>query len=123
MSGGEAKLLGRWGEALVAADLRRRGFRILASGYRSRFGEIDLIATDDKYLCFLEVKLRGTGALVSGREAVDRRKQRRLRTTAEYWLAEHPAEPLQPRFDVAEVWAPQGTATRRPRITYLENAF
>ena len=43
MSGAEAKLLGRWGEALVAEDLRRRGWRIVAAGYRSRFGEIDLI--------------------------------------------------------------------------------
>ena len=49
MSGGEAKLLGRWGEALVADDLRKRGCTILASGYRSRFGEIDLIAADPAF--------------------------------------------------------------------------
>ena len=56
-------------------------------------------------------------------EAVDRRKQARLRATAELYLAEHPEEARQPRFDVAEIYAPQGTATRRPRITWLENAF
>lgn len=54
---------------------------------------------------------------------MDRRKQARLRATAELYLAEHPEEARQPRFDVAEIYAPQGTATRRPRITWLENAF
>ena len=111
MSGGEAKLLGRWGEALAAAELRRKGWKVLAAGYRSRFGEIDLIAATDKYLSFIEVKLRTEERFALGREAVD------------LYLAEHPEEARQPRFDVAEIYAPQGTATRRPRITWLENAF
>ena len=123
MSGGEAKLLGRWGEALAAAELRRKGWKVLAAGYCSRFGEIDLIAATDKYLSFIEVKLRTEERFALGREAVDRRKQARLRATAELYLAEHPEEARQPRFDVAEIYAPQGTATRRPRITWLENAF
>lgn len=123
MSGGEAKLLGRWGEALVADDLRKRGCTILASGYRSRFGEIDLIAADRRYLMFVEVKLRRDAAFAMGREAVDARKQTRLRTTAELWLAEHPEEARQPRFDVAEVYAPQGMGTEKPHIVYIENAF
>lgn len=123
MSGGEAKLLGRWGEALAAEELRKKGWRILAAGYRSRFGEIDLIAADGAYLAFVEVKLRKDANFVPGRAAVDRRKQARLRATAELWLAEHPGLALQPRFDVAEICAPQGAATRNPRITWIENAF
>ena len=123
MSGGEARLLGRWGEARTADWLRRRGYTILAAGYHSRFGEIDLIARDDKYLCFIEVKLRKNDAFAPGRAAVDARKQQKLRTTAELWLAGHPQTALQPRFDVAEVYAPQGTATHMPEIRYIENAF
>ena len=123
MSGGEAKLLGRWGEAKAAELLRQRGYTIVAAGYHCRFGEIDLIATTDKYLCFIEVKLRKNDSFAPGRAAVDRRKQQKLRTTAECWLAEHPDIGLQPRFDVAEIFAPQGTATRAPRITWIENAF
>ena len=46
-------LLGRWGESLVAEELRRRGCRVVASGYRTRFGEIDLIAEDGPYLLFV----------------------------------------------------------------------
>lgn len=123
MSGGEARLLGRWGEAKAAELLRKRGYAILAAGYQCRFGEIDLIAQTDKYLCFIEVKLRKNDSFAPGRAAVDKRKQQKLRTTAELWLAEHPAEGLQPRFDVAELYAPQGMATREPAFYYWENAF
>ena len=122
MSGAEAKLLGRWGEALVAEDLRRRGWRIVAAGYRSRFGEIDLIAEDGRYLAFVEVKLRKSGAFAPARAFVDRRKQEKLRLAAQLYLAENPTQ-LQPRFDVVEIYAPQGTETCRPQISRVENAF
>ncbi len=123
MSGGEARLLGRWGEAKTAELLRKRGYTILAAGYHCRFGEIDLIAAYDKYLCFIEVKLRKDASFAPGRAAVDRRKQQKLRTTAQCWLAEHPEVELQPRFDVAELYAPQGMDTRAPEFHYWENAF
>ncbi len=120
--GGELRLLGRWGEARVAEDLRRRGHTLLASGFSCRFGEIDLISTVGEYLVFTEVKLRRNDLVAPGRAAVNGAKQRRLRLTAEYYLLSHPTR-LQPRFDVAEVYAPQGTDTARPRIIYFENAF
>ena len=123
MSGGEAKLLGRWGETLAAEERRRQGWQILAAGYRSRFGEIDLIAANDKYLAFIEVKLRTSEGFAPGRAAVDTRKQNRLRATAELWLAEHPGGGRQPPFDGAESFGPRPGATRAPRITWIENAF
>lgn len=116
------KLLGRWGEERVADYLRSNGYRLLAAGYRCRFGEIDLIARNDKYIIFTEVKLRKNDKFALGRVFVDMRKQGRIRTTAEFYLAQHPTE-LQPRFDVAEIYAPQGTETKSPHIVYLENAF
>ena len=116
------RLLGRWGESLVAKELRRRGCRVVASGYRTRFGEIDLIAEDGPYLLFVEVKLRKSDRFAPGRAFVDRGKQERIRTTAEIYLSQNPTK-RQPRFDVAEVYAPQGTATAQPKIVYLENAF
>lgn len=120
--GGDRKLLGRWGEALAAEDLRKKGCHILAAGWRCRYGEIDLIAADRTYLRFVEVKLRKDARFAQAREAVDARKQERLRLSAQLYLAENPTG-LQPRFDVAEVYASQGTATREPRIVYIENAF
>ena len=122
MSGQESRLLGRWGEALAAEELRRRGCAILEAGWRCRFGEIDLIVQDGPCLCFVEVKLRRTDAFGRAGEFVDRRKQEKLRTSAQLYLAEH-STALQPRFDVVEVFAPQGLDTRAPSINWLKNAF
>ena len=122
MSGQESRLLGRWGETLAAEYLRQRGFSILGAGWRCRFGEIDLIAADKNYLCFVEVKLRKSAAYGTAGAFVDRRKQEKLRLTAQMYLSEHPTD-LQPRFDVVEIYAPQGMETRQPDIHMLENAF
>lgn len=122
MSGGDTKLLGRWGEALVAADLRRRGHTLLAAGWQCRQGEIDLISSDGKYIIFTEVKLRKNADFAPARAFVDGRKQGKLRVTAELYLAQNPTA-LQPRFDVAEVYAAQGMETRDPKIQYIEDAF
>lgn len=118
----DARLLGRWGESRVADWLRANGYRLLASGYRCRFGEIDLISANQRYICFTEVKLRHCADFAQAREFVDRRKQERVRLTAEHYLSEHFSD-LQPRFDVAEVYAPEGISTKNPQINYLENAF
>ena len=115
-------LLGRWGESLVAEELRRRGCRVVASGYRTRFGEIDLIAEDGPYLLFVEVKLRKDHHLAQAREFVTPAKQRKVRIAAQYYLLDHPTQ-LQPRFDVIEVYAPQGRDTAQPEICHWENAF
>ena len=50
---GKSNLLGAWGEALAAEYLRKKRYNILASGYRCRYGEIDLIATNRTYLVFV----------------------------------------------------------------------
>ena len=120
--GAENHLLGKWGEALVAEDLRKKGWQVLAAGYRCRLGEIDLISRKGRFIVFLEVKLRKSEDYGRAAEAVDRRKQSRLRATAQLYLAQRPTD-LQPRFDVAEVYAPQGMETPAPRIGYIENAF
>lgn len=122
MTGGDRQLLGRWGETRVADWLRARGWRVVAAGWRCRFGEIDLVAENDKYIIFTEVKLRKSAAFAPARAFVDRGKQERVRATAQLYLLEHPTA-LQPRFDVAEVYAPEGVATRKPEINYIEDAF
>ena len=113
---------GPWGEALAAAYLRKKRYTLVAAGYQSRFGEIDLIVRDKQYLVFVEVKLRKSPSFAAAREYVDRRKQDKIRVTASMYLAENPTK-LQPRFDVIEIYAPQGTQTRDPEIYHLEDAF
>ncbi len=122
MSGQTSRLLGRWGEMLAADYLRKKGFQLLGAGWRCRFGELDLIAADREYLCFVEVKLRKSSAYGSAGAFVDWRKQEKLRLAAQLYLLEHPTQ-LQPRFDVVEIYAPRGMKTEQPEIRYLENAF
>ena len=122
MSGQRSRLLGQWGEERAAEFLRRKGFQITAARWSCRFGEVDLIAEDGRFLCFVEVKLRKDSSFGTPGEFVDRRKQEKLRTAALLYLSEHPTT-LQPRFDVVEIYAPQGTGTKTPQIFYWENAF
>lgn len=118
----ETKLLGAFGEDTACRWLRRHGYRILGRNFSCRFGEIDIIARKGKYLAFVEVKMRKNADHGAAMEFVTPAKQRRLIQTAEYWLMKNPVE-LQPRFDVAEVYAPEGLMTRKPEIHYIEDAF
>ena len=119
---GRNNLAGAWGESLAAAYLQKKRYKIIATGYRCRFGEIDLIATDKKHLVFVEVKLRKSNSFADARDFVNYHKQNRLRTTAELYLSQNPTE-LPARFDVIEIYAPQGVETKKPEIHHLEDAF
>ena len=119
---GKSSLLGSWGEALAAEYLRGKHYKIEAAHYYSRFGEIDLIARSREYLVFVEVKLRKNARFAKASEAVNRRKQDRLRITASIYLSENPTK-LQPRFDIIEIYAPEGMETIHPEICHMEDAF
>ena len=119
---GRNNIVGAWGETVAAQYLQKKKFKILACGYRCRYGEIDLIVSNREYLVFVEVKLRKNDNFADAREFVDIRKQNRLRTTAEIYLSQNPTD-LQPRFDVIEIYAPEGTETKKPTIHHLEDAF
>lgn len=111
---------GNQGEAEVANYLRKKGYTLLASQWRCRFGELDLVAKDrDGTICFVEVKLRGAGSIALPREFVDTRKQERLRKTAAAYLSTHELD-APARFDVAEVYEENNGTLR---IEYLEDAF
>ena len=119
---GRSNLLGGWGEALAAEYLRKKRYEIVAQGFRSRFGEIDLIVKNRTYLAFVEVKLRKSDRFAGAMEYVDRRKQDRIRMTASIYLSQNDTK-LQPRFDVIEIYAPQGMDTQKPEIIHMEDAF
>ena len=111
---------GNRGEAEVARYLRKKGYTLLASQWRCRFGELDLVAKSRRgTVCFVEVKLRGAGSIALPREFVDPRKQERLRKTAAVYLSAHELD-VPARFDVAEVYEESdGTL----RVKYLKDAF
>lgn len=119
---GRNNITGAWGEQAAAAYLLKKKYKILGTNYRCRFGEIDIIAANRAFLVFVEVKLRKSAAFAAAAEFVDIRKQERLRTTAELYLSENPTK-LQPRFDVIEIYAPDGIYTVTPTINHIEDAF
>lgn len=113
---------GAAGEILAARFLREKGYSIVASNYRCRFGEIDIIAAIDPYIVFVEVKTRAKGALLAPREAVTASKRQRLLRTAAMYLRAFPTD-KQPRFDVVEVWADGGVPLKALQIDHLIGAY
>ena len=119
---GNSNVLGSWGEAVAAQYLRDKKYLIVAAGYTTRFGEIDLIVKNRKFLVFVEVKLRKSANFAAARDYVDRKKQDRIRVSASIYLSKNPTK-LQPRFDVIEIYAPEGLQTQNPEILHMEDAF
>lgn len=107
---------------MAAEFLRKQRFKVLATNYRCRYGEIDLIVSNRRFIVFVEVKLRKCDRFAQALEHVDVRKQSKIRTTAEMYLSQNETD-LQPRFDVIEIYAPQGVQTKNPIINHLEDAF
>ena len=119
---GRNNIVGAWGESLAAEYLLKKRYKLVAANYACRYGEIDLIVSNKKFLVFVEVKLRKSASFARAMEYVDSYKQNRIRTTAEVYLSMNPTQ-LQPRFDVIEIYAPDGMATEKPEIYHLEDAF
>jgi len=116
------KIQGRWGEVRASEYLKKKGYDIIGMGYATRFGEIDIIAKDKTFVVFVEVKLRKSDKFAPAMAFVTAEKQRRIVTTAGLWLTQNDLG-LQPRFDVIEVYAPQGIGTVDPKINHIVNAF
>ncbi len=112
---------GEWGELEAARHLRRAGYEIVASNYRCRMGEIDIIAREGNTVVFVEVKTRSPEAVTLPREAVTYQKQQRLCRTALYYLGSK-AENTSLRFDVIEVFF-DGSFSSPARINHIKDAF
>ncbi len=95
--------LGKLGEDIACAELTRRGYAILARRYRTRFGEIDIVARDGGTTVFVEVKTRDGDRFGDGAEAVTGWKQRRVAAMAVDYLARHRLHDTPCRFDVVAI--------------------
>ncbi|MBQ0005536.1 MAG: YraN family protein [Clostridiales bacterium] len=95
---------GRAGEEYASAMLESKGYRIYDRNYSTAFGEIDIIAVKGRCIHFVEVKARGRVDCGYPSEAVDRRKQSRIRRVAEYYIRSKHLAGYDVCFDVAEVW-------------------
>ncbi len=91
--------IGSRGEDLAVSFLEREGYRILKRGYRTRYGEIDIIAADGEIIAFVEVKMRRGERFGSPSEAIDGRKQRQIARIARQFIASRRCEEKVFRFD------------------------
>jgi len=107
------------GQLMAENFLQQKGYNIIARNYRVRGGEIDIIATYENYLIFIEVKTRSKIAYGLPREAVGAAKQNRIKNTAMHYIAENELADQDCRFDVVEVL----TRSENAEIFHIENAF
>ena len=111
---------GKHGEELSAKYLKKKKFTILARNYRKKYGELDIIATIDKELIFIEVKTRTSNRYGDPAEAVTPSKQKQIIRVAQAYLAENELFDASIRFDVVSVVCAKHTP---PIISHIENAF
>ncbi|MBE5925242.1 MAG: YraN family protein [Lachnospiraceae bacterium] len=108
--------LGAAMEQRMREYLEEHGFNIIAMNYRCKLGEVDIIAKDEEYLCFVEVKYRKDESLGFPEEAVDIRKQKTICNVARHYMYCHRLNEFTPvRFDVAAILGEE--------IRYRKNAF
>jgi putative endonuclease len=112
--------LGEDGENLACVELKRRGYAILARRYRTRMGEIDIVARDGPSIVFVEVKTRVNAACGHPAEAVTPRKQRRIVTMATDFLTRGRLTSRPCRFDVVAITWPRGGS---PAVEVIQDAF
>ncbi len=111
--------IGDAGEEMARRFLEQKGFKILEVNYRTRWGELDLVARDGETLVFVEVKTRTQGRFGSPLDAVTEDKQRRVIRMAQTYLLERRVKDRPMRFDVIGIDLAGGT----PRIDWIPNAF
>ncbi len=112
-----AKNIGNLGENAVCSYLKRKGFDVLKQNYRVQGGEIDIIAKNENYIIFVEVKTRKN--LIDAFESITASKKKFILRTAQRYIYDNEID-LQPRFDVAFVAAKNNIVES---IDYIENAF
>ncbi|MGN0607271.1 MAG: YraN family protein [Oscillospiraceae bacterium] len=113
------KETGSMGENAVCGYLEKKGYRILERNFRIKGGEIDIIACNDEFIAFVEVKTRKKNSMTDALDAVNYSKKKFIIRTASEYSCRNPLK-YQPRFDIAEVITDKNTVVR---INYIENAF
>jgi len=114
------QIKGQWAENLAEAYLQARGLQTLTRNYRCREGEIDLIMQADKTIVFVEVRYRTSQKYGGSLESIDRRKQRRIFITAQYYLQTlENLEKFIYRFDALLI---KGTM-EKPYCQWMKDAF
>ena len=110
---------GQAGESLAVRYLKKNGYKILEQNYRTKLGEIDIIAKDRDTIVFVEVKARRSGRFGNPKYAVTLKKQRKISMVALYYLKAVKQNDAKARFDVVAIDSGQD----KPSIEIVKNAF
>ena len=111
--------LGSEGESIARGELEKLGYRIIERNYRTRFGEIDIVADDGGTVVFVEVKTKTSGDFGDPVEEVTPQKQRQIVSMGEFY-ATYCCPPNTPcRFDVVAI----DCSMEPPAITVYKDAF
>ena len=110
---------GEKGEALAARRLKKAGYKIIETNYRTRLGEVDIIAKENDTIVFVEVKSRRSVRFGSPKQAVTLQKQKKISMVALYYLKATGQSTARARFDVVTVISNQD----RPQVEIIKNAF
>lgn len=113
-------IFGKSGEIKAAKFLRKNGYKILETNFKTPISEIDIIALDKKVLCFVEVKTRKSDAFGTPAEAVDFKKQRKIIQGAYSYLKNSETD-FEIRFDIVEVYADKNF--KNVKFNLIKNAF
>lgn len=114
------KVIGDFGEEETVKHLKKKHYKILSRNYKSKYGEIDIIAKDKKELVFIEVKTRSSKSFGGGIMAVDAHKRRNIIITSEIYMKEKNYDGPR-RYDVSEVYIDENKNVKE--INYIENGF
>ena len=111
--------LGKKGEETAVGLLKDNGYKILLKNYKTKLGEIDIIASDKGTICFIEVKTRQSDRFGSPSEAISASKQRQISKAALVFLKERKLLDKKARFDVVSIMYSKDS----PRLDLIKNAF
>ena len=114
----QKNIYGKTSEIIAADFLKKKGYKILAMNYKNKIGEIDIIAKDKKIIVFVEVKARLSKAFGHPLEAIDERKQFKIRQVAQLYLMMNKIEENNCRFDAVSILGYEDK-----EIEHIENAF
>lgn len=115
------KELGNLGEDIAYKHLKGNGYTILQRNFRSKLGEIDIVAKDGRYVAFVEVKTRKVIHFGYPREAVDYNKQNRIKNIAMLFLSKNKIRDTSIRFDVVEIILDSKNNIKS--LSLIKNAF
>lgn len=117
----EKRITGDIGEEYTCLYLKKNGYKILSRNFTTKFGELDIVASNNTYVVFVEVKTRQKNPIARPCLSVNKSKQIKIMRCAYLYLKANRLN-LQPRFDIAEVYL-KSSSSELHHINYIKSAF